>query len=132
LLETLRQLNVPCSVTTGAEAGDEMIVPSSPPQGDAEPQGSQAGAQAGAPQAGAICGPQAGAAPPIIRPPEHGERNSMNDGRRQELNPPKQLLHPGAATRLPRTIARHRDRVMIPFSTAGAAGNGRDDVMRRP
>jgi hypothetical protein len=123
VLRTDGQLNVPCSVTTGAEAGDEMIVPPSPPQGAAEPQGSQAGApHAGAPQAGAIWGAQAGAAPPIARPPEQGERNSMNDGRRQELEPPKQLLQPGAATRLPRTIARHKERVMIWISDALAVG----------
>ena len=76
---------MPCSVTTGAEAGDEMIMPSSPPQGDAEPQGSQAGAQAGAPQAGAICGPQAGAAPPIIRP----DRSKLNT---RQVNRPRYML----------------------------------------
>ncbi|MFM8709286.1 MAG: hypothetical protein ACKOHK_14700, partial [Planctomycetia bacterium] len=34
-------------------------------------------------------------------PPRHGERNSMNDGRRQLFAPPKQLLQPGAAVSLP-------------------------------
>jgi hypothetical protein len=107
---------VPCSWTTGIEDGDEIVPPSSQ-HGAAEPQGSHAGApQAGAigaPQAGAIGAPQAGAALP--REP-HGERNSMNDGRRQELPPPKQLLHPGAASRLPRISVRQSERDMVGFS----------------
>jgi len=90
------------------EEGDEIVPPSSQ-HGAAEPQGSQAGA----PHAGAIGAPQAGAALP--REP-HGERNSMKEGRRQELPPPKQLLHPGAASRLPRTSARQMERDMVWFS----------------
>lgn len=44
----------------------------------------------------------------------------MNDGRRQLPPPPKQLLHPGAATRPDRAITRHRERDMdmMGFSTA--------------
>jgi hypothetical protein len=56
----------------------------------------------------------------------------MNDGRRQVLlKPPKQLVHPGAARRLPSAIERHKKRDMVTVSTAPAA-RGRDDVMRRP
>jgi hypothetical protein len=100
------QLKVPGSpTTTGADPGDDIMPPPSSQHGAAD--GPQAGAHAGSPQAGA---PQAGA---IGRPEEHGERNSMNDGRRQLLAPPKQLLHPGAAARLPRMIARHTHRDMF-------------------
>jgi hypothetical protein len=74
----------------------------------AGPQGSQTGPQ------GAPIGIAAGAA----RPP-HGERNSMNDGRRQPLPPPKQLLQPGAAARADRAIARHINRDMTKFSRQG-------------
>ena len=100
---------------TGAEEGDEITPPSSQ-HGAADWQGSQAGAQAGAPQGGAAIGAA------IWARDEHGERNSMNDGRRQELNPPKQLLQPGAAARLPRTSVRHRKRDMMSFSTAWKSG----------
>jgi hypothetical protein len=115
---TGNQLNVPCSCTTGAEAGVEITPPCSQ-HGAADWHGSQAGAQAGAPQGGAIIG-AIGAA--IGARDEQGERNSMNDGRRQELNPPKQLLQPGAAARLPRTRARHKERDMMGISTARAVG----------
>lgn len=64
---------------------------------------------------------------------EQGERNSMKDGRRHELAPPKQLLQPGAAARLPSRRARHRERDMREFSTAGVGrGGDREDVTRRP
>jgi hypothetical protein len=37
----------------------------------------------------------------------------MNDGRRQGLlKPPKQLVHPGAAKRLPSASERHKKRDM--------------------
>ena len=77
--------------------------------------GPQAGSAIGAPQAGWQgwgWGAAQGAGPPM-----QGERNSMNDGRRQLLAPPKQLLQPGAAARLPRTITRHRERHMLGIST---------------
>jgi hypothetical protein len=90
------------------EEGDEIVPPSSQ-HGAAEPQG----AQAGAPHAGAIGAPQAG--PALPREP-HGVRNSMNDRRRQQLPPPKQLLHPGAASRLPRISVRQSERDMVGFS----------------
>jgi hypothetical protein len=115
---TGNQLNVPCSWITGAEAGDEIAPPSSQ-HGAADWHGSQAGPQAGAPQGGAIIGPSGAA---IGARDEQGERNSMNDGRRQELPPPKQLLQPGAAARLPRMRARHRERDMMGISTARAVG----------
>jgi hypothetical protein len=91
------QLNVPGSETTGIEPGADIISPPSPQHGA----DSQAGAHAGAPQ-GSACRRQ-------------GERNSMNDCR----PPPKQLLHPGAATRLPRTSDRHSARDMITFLHGG-------------
>ena len=106
-----RQLNVPGSTMTGAGDGDIMLPPS-PHEPHAGP---HAGSCIGAPQAGWqgwACGAAQGAAPPA-----HGERNSMNDGRRQLFAPPKQLLHPGAAARLPRAITRHRVRHMIGIST---------------
>ena len=108
-----RQLNVPGSTMTGADDGDIM-----PPPSPHEPHaGPHAGSCIGAPQAGwqgcgCGCGAAQGAAPPA-----HGERNSMNDGRRQLFAPPKQLLQPGAAARLPRAITRHRVRHMIGIST---------------
>ena len=98
------QLNVPDSLTTVPDEGDDMIAPPSSQQGA----GAHAGApHAGAPHAGAMGAPQAG---PVSWPREHGERNSINEGRRQLFPPPKQLLHPGAAARLPRMSARHRVR----------------------
>ena len=101
------QLNVPDSLTTVPDEGDCMIAPPSSQQGA----GPQAGLpQAGAPQAGAMGAPQAGA---VSWPREHGDRNSINEGRRQLFPPPKQLLHPGVATRLPRMIARHTVRDMF-------------------
>jgi hypothetical protein len=105
------QLNVPGSTMTGADDGDIM-----PPPSPHEPHaGPHAGSCIGVPQAGWqgwACGAAQGAAPPA-----HGERNSMNDGRRQLFAPPKQLLQPGAAARLPRAITRHRVRHMIGIST---------------
>jgi len=93
-------------------------MPSPPPsqQGDAEP---QAGPQAGS-QAGAQAGPQSGAgAAHGVAAGAPQDRNSMNDGRRQLLAPPKQLLQPGAAAKLRTAIARHIARAMMRFSTAG-------------
>jgi hypothetical protein len=59
----------------------------------------------------------------------HGERNSMNDGRRQLFEPPKQLLQPGAAARLPRTSTRHTLRDMMDlFSTGLSRGRTRGVV----
>ena len=110
------QLNVPGSPITGSDEGDDMIVPPCSQHGAGVPQGSQAGAQAGAPQGGAIGAAIIGAAPRPQPPPAppHGERNSMNEGLRQPLpEPPKQLVHPGAATRLPRTSAKQTVRDMI-------------------
>jgi hypothetical protein len=49
----------------------------------------------------------------------------MNDGRRQLFAPPKQLLQPGAAARLPRTIRRHRVRHMIGISTTAGPATAR-------
>jgi hypothetical protein len=54
-----------------------------------------------------------------------GERNSMNDGRRQLFALPKQLLQPGAAARLLRAITRHRERHMIGISTFARPGTTR-------
>lgn len=105
------QLNVPGSTMIGAD-GDDIIPPPSPHEPQAGP---HAGSCIGAPQAGWqgwACGAAQGAAPPA-----QGERNSMNDGRRQLFAPPKQLLQPGAAARLPRAITRHRVRHMIGIST---------------
>jgi len=108
------QLKVPGSVDIIGPAGMPMPpagIPSSqqgpPPMLGpmAGPQGSQTGPQ------GAPIGMAAGAA----RPPQ-GERNSMNDGRRQPLPPPKQLLQPGAAARADRAIARHINRDMTESS----------------
>jgi hypothetical protein len=75
-----------------------MTAPPSPHELHGEPQaGPQAGSHTGA-WHGSAC-------------PRHGERNSMNDERRQLLLP-KQLLQPGAATKLPRISARHSERDM--------------------
>ncbi|MCX7403801.1 MAG: hypothetical protein NTY87_12055 [Planctomycetia bacterium] len=99
----MTQLKVPVSLTTtGADPGDERLAPPSSQHGET------AGPQAG-PQAGAIGALQGAAG----APDEQGERNSINDGRRQLLAPPKQLLHPGAATKLPSIIARHTVRDMF-------------------
>jgi hypothetical protein len=114
------QLKVPGSTMTGAEDGADMMPPPSPHEPQAGP---QAGSCIGAPQAGwhgCGCGAAQGAAPPA-----HGERNSMNDGRRQLFAPPKQLLQPGAAARLPRAITRHRVRHMVGISTTGGPGTPR-------
>jgi hypothetical protein len=108
------QLNVPGSETTGIEAGVDIMAPPSPQHGAGSQAGAHAGAQAGAPH-GSACR-------------RHGERNSMNDCR----PPPKQLLHPGAATRLPRTSDRHSARVMIVSSMAGGVGGRPIDETRRP
>jgi hypothetical protein len=111
------QLKVPGSTMTGAEEGADIMPPPSPHEPHAGP---HAGSCIGAPQAGWQgwgCGAAQGAAPP-----PQGERNSMNDGRRQLFAPPKQLLHPGAAARLPRAITRHRVRHMIGISTTVGSG----------
>lgn len=100
------QLNVPGSDTTGIEAGADKTAPPSSQHG-AGPQAGPQGSQTGAPQ-GSACR-------------RHGERNSMNDWRRSPP-PPKQLpqlLHPGAAARLPMMSARHIPRVMSVSSLAG-------------
>lgn len=47
----------------------------------------------------------------------HGERNSMKEGRRQLLPPPKQLLQPGAAARQARPSTRQMVRDMRDFSS---------------
>jgi hypothetical protein len=79
------------------------------------------------PQAGPQAGSQAGAALQGSAWPRHGERNSMKEGLRQLLPPPKQLLHPGAAARPDRAITRHRVRDMMGISTANErARMGRD------
>ena len=112
------QLNVPGSPTTGVEAGADITAP---------PSSQQAPPAAGAPQAGPQAGSQTGAwhgSACLL----HGERNSMNDGRRQ-LEPPKQLLQPGAATRPPRTIARQKKRDMMgspPRADLKAVREGRE------
>jgi hypothetical protein len=115
------QLKVPGSTMTGAEDGADIMPPPSPHEPQAGPQaGPHAGSCIGAPQAGWqgwACGAAQGAAPPA-----QGERNSMNDGRRQLFAPPKQLLQPGAAARLPRTITRHRVRHMVGISTTVGSG----------
>ena len=84
---------MPGSLTTGVDEGAWITVPPPSQQGAGAAAGPQAGSHAGA-WHGSAC-------------PRHGERNSMNEGRRQLFPPPKQLLHPGAATRQPRTSARH-------------------------
>jgi len=96
--------------------GAEGIPPPAPPS-----QQGAACSQAG-PQAGSHAGAQTGAAHGSGRDPPQGERNSMNEGRRQLLALPKQLLQPGAAARLNTVIARHTARVMMRFSTAFGRG----------
>jgi len=59
----------------------------------------------------------------------HGERNSMKDGRRQLFEPPKQLLQPGAAARLPRTSTKHTLRDMIDLFTTGRVAAGTQGVV---
>ncbi len=92
--------------------GAGIDIPSPPSQqGAAGPQaGSHAGAHtgAGAPQ-GAGCG-------------DPHERNSMNEGRRQLLPPPMQLLQPGAAARLTTAITRHNARAMGLISDTDQTG----------
>jgi len=91
-----KQLLQPGAVMTGAP----------PSQQGAAAAGPQAGSQAGAHAGPHGCiGAMAGAAPP-----PHGERNSMNDGRRQLEPPPKQLLQPLAVRRPPETIAKQATR----------------------
>jgi len=115
---------VPWSTTTGDDEGDIIIAPLSPqPEPQPEPQaGPHAGSHAGA-QAGPHAGPHGAGL--MIPPPEQGERNSMNEGRRQLLALPKQLLHPGAAARLPRAIIRQRARHMIGISIHRGGYRGR-------
>jgi hypothetical protein len=96
----------PAGIPSSQQGPPPMLGPMLGPM--AGPQGSQTGPQ------GAPIGMAAGAA----RPPQ-GERNSMNDGRRQPLPPPKQLLQvlqPGAAARADRAIARHTNRDMTDSS----------------
>ena len=115
-----RQLNVPCSTTIGEDEGDIIMAPLSP---QPEPQdGPHAGSHAGA-QDGPHAGPHGAGV--IKPPPEQGERNSMKEGRRQLLALPKQLLHPGAAARLPRAITRQRARHMIGVSSHRGGHRGR-------
>jgi hypothetical protein len=76
----------------------------------AGPHGSQTGPQ------GAASGAWQGSA----RRPQ-GERNSMKDGRRQPLPPPKQLLQPGDAARAARQSARQMTRDMTNFSSGRIA-----------
>jgi len=130
------QLKVPGSTTTGAEPGIIIVPPPSPQHGaGAAPDGPQAGPHAGScigsPQAGWQDGdgPPQGAAPapprqpPPLRP--QGERNSMNDGRRQLLLAlPKQLEHPGAAARPATTIAS-RPGTPSPPHRGAADGRGK-------
>ena len=116
------RLNVPGWPTTiGVAPGIDM--PASPPSqhGAAGPQaGSHAGAQTGA---GAAQGAAAG---------DPHERNSMNDGRRQLLAPPMQLLQPGAAARLTTAITRHNVRAMGMISDTDSDGaGGRQPRLRR-
>ncbi|MCE9631774.1 MAG: hypothetical protein K8S94_13805 [Planctomycetia bacterium] len=97
--------------------GTGIDMPPSPPsqQGAAEPQaGPQAGSQAGA-QTGAGAAQGAAAGDPH-------ERNSMNDGRRQLLPPPMQLLQPGATARLTTAIIRHNARAMGMISDTDQTG----------
>jgi len=106
------QLNVPGWPMTGAD-----IDPPMPPsqQGAAD---SQAGPQAGS-HTGAHAG--AGAAHGAAAGDPH-ERNSMNDGRRQLLPPPRQLLQPGAAARLSTAVASTKARVMTRSPSAEPKG----------
>jgi hypothetical protein len=60
----------------------------------------------------------------------HGERNSMKDGRRQLFEPPKQLLQPGAAARLPRTSTRQTLRDMMDLFTTGLSRGRTRGVVR--
>jgi len=118
------QLNVPGSTTIGVDEGDTTPPPPAPHGPHAGP---QAGSCIGAPQAGWQGGAQgwaAGAAQGAA-PPAQGERNSMNEGRRQLFELPKQLLQPGAAARLPRAITRHRERHMVGISTTVESGTTR-------
>lgn len=78
--------------------------------------GSQEGAHAGA-QAGAAHGAGAGGGDPH-------DRNSMNDGRRQLLKLPMQLLQPGAAARLSSAIDRHNARAIGSSPERVADGKG--------
>ncbi len=108
---------MPGSDTTGVAAGADIIAPPSPHGPQAGP---HAGSCAGMPQAGWHgCGAAHG-----VLPPMHGERNSMKEGRRQLFELPKQLLHPGAAARLPRAITRHKVRDMFRLSTTVGTTRG--------
>ena len=114
------QLNVPGWPITGTVDGIGTAPPSQ--HGAASQAGAQAGSQAGAAGAehGADC------------PPAHGDRNSMNDGRRQPPAPPRQLLQPGAAARVKTAIARHIARAMMSTSTAtDGAGEAGPHLRRR-
>jgi len=116
---------VPSACETGAPIGT--------PDGSADIPPSQQGDAAGIPPHGSQTGPHGaaiggGQSPP----PPQGERNSMNDGRRQL--PPMQLLHPGAAARAARASARHPNRTMTNLSgrsagrDAGSDGNEGKDL----
>lgn len=84
---------------------------------------SQQGAAAGIPPQGSQTGPQGAAIGGGQSPPPQGERNSMNDGRRQL--PPMQLLHPGAAARAAKASARHPNRSMTNLSKRSAGDQSR-------
>lgn len=103
---------MPWSIMTGSEPGADITPPPSPHEPHAGP---HAGAVIGISHAGwQGCGAAQGAAPPM-----QGERNSMNDGRRQLFALPKQLLQPGAAARLPSRSTRHTLRDMIDLFACG-------------
>ena len=110
----------PTGAPIGTPAGSDDIPPS------------QQGAAAGIPPHGSQTGPQGAAIGGGQSPPPQGERNSMNDGRRQL--PPMQLLHPGAAARAARASARHPNRTMTNLSgkatgiEAGGDGNEGKDM----
>jgi len=112
---------VPGSAETGAETG----IPPPPDIGDIMPP-SQHGSQTGphgsqtGPQGAAIGGGQASPRRP------QGERNSMNEGRRQLPKLPKQLLHPGAAVRAASASARQTNRDMTNVSNEREVGEVRE------
>jgi hypothetical protein len=116
------QLNVPSPWTAGAPIGI--------PEGMADIPPSQQGAAVGIPPQGSQTGPQGAAIGGGQSPPPQGERNSMNDGRRQLL--PMQLLQPGAAARAARASARHPNRTMTRLSegSAGRRAGGDGDEGR--
>jgi hypothetical protein len=117
----LAQLKVPGS-PAGAIIGAD-IPPDIPPGIVEIPPSSQQGAGPAAGPQGSQTGPHGaaiGAAHGSARRPQ-GERNSMNEGRRQLEPPPMQLLQPGAAASEERAIARQRNRDMRGVSSGGRA-----------